>query len=178
MQKRYIYEPKAYFSQVTLTSIFTALILAYCIYQIIIGFQPILFGLIGLVAAYTSWNTFIARANPSQVVLEEDGISFVSFGKVDKYPFDQLKSFQVREFRGSGKMFIRVNNSNLLRGRYWLNTREMNDGEELFLYILKLEHHVHPNSIKAKSWNSVQPELDKTPYLPWQQPKEQEEQAE
>ncbi len=174
MQKTYQYNPKEYFTQITLVGIFTTLIVAFCVVMAFISQQPLLFGFIALVAGYSSWNTFISGSNPSKVILEEDGISFLSYGRVDRYDFDKITSFRAKDFRGSGKIFLRVNNSGMLKGRYWIHTAQFNDGEELFLYLLKLEYKTHPTSIKARAWDSTRPNEDKTPVLPWNLPKETE----
>jgi hypothetical protein len=135
--------------------------------MIFTGSLPQLFALIALVAFYTTWNTFVSGSNPSKVILEEDGVSFFSYGKTVKYLFTEIQSFLVKDFRGSGKMFIRVNKSNFFKGRFWIHTREFNDSDELYLYFLKLEYKTHPTSIKARAWDSTRPEVDKTPVLPW-----------
>ncbi len=113
-----------------------------------------------------AWNVFGARANPSQVILEEDGISFVSYGKSEKFLFDEIDQFRAKDFRGNGKIYVRVR-AGKHHGRYWLHTFHYNDGEELFIYILKLEYKTHPTSLKAMAWDSTRPGEDKTPVLPW-----------
>lgn len=168
MKKEYSFKKNQYFVQVTLTGIFTIFIVLACIYLMLFTAPyRMLFAFIALIAGYSSWNTFISRSNPQKVILEEDSISFESYGKKDKYLFKGITEFRAKDFRGSGKIFIRVNNSNMLTGRYWIHTKEMNDSDELFLYLLKLEHQTHPDSIKARAWNSTKPGEDKTPRLPW-----------
>jgi hypothetical protein len=124
----------------------------------------------GLVALYSSWNAFISGANPSKIILEEDGITFFSYGRVVKYFFDEIRIFMAKDFRYSGKIFLRINNYNILRGRYWINTREFNDSDELFLFLLQLEYKTHPDSIKSRAWDSTRPEVNKMPALPWNIP--------
>jgi hypothetical protein len=170
MKKEYIYDSKGYFTHITLTAYFCIVIVLVSAGMIIAGYNRSVFALIALVAGYTVWNTFISRSNPSRVILEEDGISFEAYGKTTKYLFTDIKSFLAKDFRGSGKIFLRVNKSSLLRGRYWIHTKECNDSDELYLYILKLEHQTHPNNMKARAWDSTRPEVDKTPALPWNLP--------
>ena len=171
MKKVYQYDPKEYAVGITYTGVFTALIFAGAVITAVIMPQYWLLGaFVALVSGYSTWNTFVAHANPSEFIVEEDGVSFVSFGRADKYRFDELKTFLAKDFRGSGKIFIRVNNYNWFKGRYWLHTARFNDKDELFMYILKLEYHTHPAALKARAWDSTQPDFDKTPYLPWEDP--------
>jgi hypothetical protein len=171
MKKEYRYDPKRYFTHITLTGGFCGLLFLFSLVMIGTGVRPRLFALAALVAGYTAWNTFVSRSNPGKVILEEDGISFESYGKQSKYLFDEITTFLAKDFRGSGKIYLRINNHNFLRGRFWIHTREFNDSEELFLFLLKLEYKTHPGSIKARAWDSTRPEVDKTPVLPWNLPK-------
>ena len=175
MKKEYIYNPRHYFIQITLTTYFCIGIIVVCLYMIISDFYRSLFAFAALVAFYAVWNTFISLSNPSKVILEEDGISFVSYGKTFKYLFDEIKIFMAKDFRGSGKIFLRINDHSMLKGRYWVHTREFNDSDELFLYLLKLEYKTHPDSIKSRAWDSTRPNVDKTPVLPWNLPPEEEQ---
>jgi hypothetical protein len=172
MQKEYIYNPKTYFRKITFSALFCILVFLAALYMILINNHRQIFLLIACVAAYTVWNTFISRSNPSKVILEEDGISFESFGRRTKYLFSEITSFRAKDFRGSGKIFLRINNSNFFKGRFWIHTMEMNDSQELYLFILKLEYQTHPHSIKARAWDSTRPGVDKKPTLPWNITKE------
>ena len=174
MQKVYTYEPKEYFRQITFIGIFTCLIILACIYMALTAdLYPGFWGFVALIAFYSSWNTFIARANSSEVILEEDGITFVAYGRKDKYLFTEITHFLAKDFRSSGKIFIRINKPSLLKGRYWLHTLRFNDGQELYLFILKLEYKANPTGLKARAWDSTRPNMDKTPILPWNMSEEQ-----
>lgn len=177
MSKAYVYSPREYFWKVTLTGIVAICVFVASVALIVIGtdLNPLLFAFIALVAGYTVFNTFVARTYPNQVLLEEDGISFSAYGKTTKYRFDEIERFMVKDWRGSGRMFIRVNKPGLLHGRYFLYCNRCNDGEELFLYILKLEYKTHPTSWKSKAWDSTRPKEDKNPVLPWNLPPKEDQ---
>ena len=172
MKKDYIYNKRHFFIQITLTAIFCILIICVSLYMIIINFYRFLFCFVGLIAFYTVWNSFISCSNPSKVTLEDDGISFFAYGKTVKYLFDDIYTFRAKDFRYTGKIYIRINKYNFHKGRYWINTKEFNDSDELFLFLLKLEYKTHPNSIKSRAWDSTRPEVDKMPVLPWNLPKD------
>jgi hypothetical protein len=175
MSKEYIFDPKVYFTRVVLTGIFCIFIFGFSLYMIVSDNHRQFFILVAVVAAYASWNALVSGANPNKIILEEDGISFVSPGRRTKYLFSEITVFLAKDFRGSGKIFLRINKTGLFKGRYWIHTREFNDPYELYLFIMKLEHQTHPNSIKSKAWNSTRPEVDKTPVLPWNLSEEEKE---
>ena len=172
MKKEYNYNPKHYFVTITFTSIFCVAILSIGIYMILIDFYRYLFLLASLIAFYSAWNTFISGSNPSKVLLEEDGISFFSYGRTTKYLFDEIFVFRAKDFRYTGKVFLRINKYSNFKGRYWIHTKEFNDSDELYLFLMKLEHKTHPDSMKARAWDSTKPDYDKTPVLPWNLPPE------
>jgi hypothetical protein len=175
MKKEYIYNPKSYFVQVVVTSVFCIAILFVSLYMIITNTNRNIFCFVGLIALYTFWNTFVTGSNPSKIILEENGISFVSFGRTVKYLFDEIHIFMAKDFRSSGRIFLRINKYNLFKGRYWVNAKEFNDSYELFLFLLKLEYKMNPDSLKSRAWDSTRPDVDKTPVLPWNLPvKEQD----
>jgi len=167
MKKEYIYDPLQYLIQVIVVSIFSVGIFGIALYMIIIDNHRYFFGFVAIITFYTSWNAFVSRVSPSKVILQEDGITFSGFGKTTKYLFDEIHFFKIKDFRYSGKMFIRVNNYNMLNGRYWVNTRGFNDSYELFEFLFKLEYKTHQDSIKARAWDSTRPNVDKMPVLPW-----------
>jgi hypothetical protein len=175
MSKEYIFDPKVYFTRVIITGIFCIFIFGFSLYMIANDKYVPLFILIAVVSAYTSWNALVSGTNPNKIVLEEDGISFVCPYRRTKYLFSEITVFLAKDFRGSGKIFLRINKGGLFKGRYWIHTREFNDSYELYLFIMKLEHQTHPNSIKSKAWNSTRPEVDKTPVLPWNLSEEEKE---
>jgi len=175
MKKEYIYDPMQYFMQVVIVSIFSVGVLGIALYMIVIDNNRYFFCFVALIAVYTSWNTFVSRVTPSKIMLEEDGITFSGFGKITKYLFDEIRFFKIKDFRYSGKMFIRVNDYNMINGRYWVNTRGFNDSYELFEFLFKLEYKTHPDSIKAKAWDSTRPLVDKMPVLPWNLSKKEEQ---
>ncbi|MDR2766801.1 MAG: hypothetical protein LBB82_00580, partial [Treponema sp.] len=131
MSKEYIFDPKVYFIRVILTGIFCVFIFGFSLYMIISDNHRQLFMLIGVVSAYTFWNALVSGTNPNKIILEEDGISFVSPGRRTKYLFSAITVFLAKDFRGSGKIFLRINKQGFLRGRYWIHTREFNDSYEL-----------------------------------------------
>ncbi|WP_231036115.1 hypothetical protein [Pectinatus sottacetonis] len=70
-------------------------------------------------------------------------------GRFQKYRYDKIKYFKVREARYSRNMFIRINKPLLGKGRFWINANGFNDSKELYEYIINLEYKIHPRSLKS-----------------------------
>lgn len=151
MKTTYSYLKRYFFIEVTLTGMVCLAALVVCPYLAYKGIVPGIMIVLMVPAAYQVWNTFIAIANPETVEIDEKAISFSAWGRTDRYAWSDVRSFRVREFPSAGKMYIRINDSSLFKGRYWLQTRVMTDGRELFQRICDLEFRIHPDTLKARA---------------------------
>lgn len=147
----YTYIKRYFIIEVLLTGIISIAALLLCTTWAIMGIYPPLMVLIDIAAIYQIWNTFIAIANPEQVTLDDEELSFSCWGRTDSYRLSEIKELRIREFPSAGKMYLRINNHNLLHGRYWLQTKQMENGKELFQRLLDLEYQLHPDTLKARA---------------------------
>ena len=107
--------------------------------------------LIGIVCIYTIWNSFVSKVHPEKIVIKENEIVFESFNSKDRYYIDGTCRFQLREFPSSGKLYLRIGNEQLQKGRYWINTKNYNNGKELFQLFRDLDYKINPDSLKSKA---------------------------
>lgn len=149
--KTYTYIRRYFAVEVIATGMIALAALAVCPLLAARGVMPGIMIVLMIPAAYQVWNTFIALANPETVTLADDFIEFGAWGRRDRYELADVREFRVREFPTAGKMYVRVNGGGLLRGRYWLQTRVMSDGRELFERICNMEYAMHPDSLKARA---------------------------
>lgn len=146
---RYTYIKRYFAIEVVLTGAVSTAALVVCPLAAFSGFLPGVMVVLAVAALYQVWNTFIAIANPETVVIDGGAIAFSAWGRTDRYEAGEITEFRVREFPTAGKMYVRVNGGRLLRGRYWLQTRVMTDGDELFRRICDMEYAMHPDTLKA-----------------------------
>lgn len=107
--------------------------------------------LIGIVCIYTIWNSFVSKVHPEKIVIKENEMVFESFNSKDRYYIDGTDRFQLREFPSSGKLYLRIGNAQLQKGRYWINTKNYNNGKELFQLFRDLDYKINPDSLKSKA---------------------------
>ena len=107
--------------------------------------------LIGIVCIYTIWNSFVSKVHPEKIVIKENEIVFESFNSKDRYYIDGTDRFPLREFPSSGKLYLRIGNEQLQKGRYWINTKNYNNGKELFQLFRDLDYKINPDSLKSKA---------------------------
>lgn len=149
--KRFEYDKTLYFIDVPVTGVVSLIVFLIAVSSVIANRMPALMVFVGIVAFYSFWNALVARVTPKEVNVSGDTLTLRSFKRTDDYSLPQLKSFKIREFPSAGKMFLRVDGGGLLKGRYWLNTKNYNDGQELFRLLLDMEYEKHPESLKARA---------------------------
>ncbi len=148
MIKSYAYEPKGYrFRVVWIGCILIALAPALAVLYALDPTRYIyLFGVCA--AVYGALNTFVFKSNPKRVVIDDETISFVSFGEA-RYTIRKLKTFSVREF-ANAQFYIRVEEVGGRRGRYWVHYYYFENREELIDELYCIEKRVHPGNLKFR----------------------------
>lgn len=147
--KKYIFNSKRYSSGVVAPGIFMICILMYALINNYIYSGINLYTGIAIISAYGVFNTFISISNPKMVVIDNGDIEFYAFRKVHKYKKEEITSMSIRGFHDK-KMYLRINNGGLLRGRYWIKSSLFNDSRELYNALSDIERQLHPNALKFR----------------------------
>ncbi|MCR5096960.1 MAG: hypothetical protein K6A70_09570 [Erysipelotrichaceae bacterium] len=155
--KQYIYKKKFYNVRVVYTGYFVVFIFILTMYAMFTTCNY-LWSVVAIVCVYQFINTFVSLANPQEVDIDDKYIAFKGFGKEHKYYFTDIKDFRVKEMATSKKIYLRINKDDfsLFRGRYWIDCYYFNDSDELFMYFIKKEDEIHPDTIKAYAHRSNQ----------------------
>lgn len=151
--RTYVYKEPYFSIEVKAEGVFSVFILAACLYLFWMNAFNMagLFIVFGVAAFYHAWNTFIAKVYVHSVTIGKDEISFELFGKIKSYKLRDLKEFRVREYPSSGKIYLRVDDHNAFRGRFWISTKVFENGHELFEKVRDLEYDIHPETLKARA---------------------------
>lgn len=156
MSKTYIFKEPYYTIEVTVTTVVAALAVPYCVYHAVRGdlLTPALLMFLIAAAIYQVWNVLVSAAYPHHVIIDDESISFCWRNRQDRYVLDEITEFRARANVRNGRIFLRINNPTIFRGRYWMGTQDFTDGHELFKYIDELECNVHPDGLKARARRS------------------------
>lgn len=147
----YEYDSNVYFRKITVTAGFCAFIFAYAVFQLVAGENPFLWVGALVVSGYFVWETFISIANPSKVEVDEKGITFSAYKKSHHYDWAEVRKFKCKPLASGTKMFVRINEAGIFKGRYWVNCYYYSDGEELFKFLFHKEVEIDPQGLKAKA---------------------------
>lgn len=147
----YEYDSSIFLGKITITAVFCALIFVYAVYQLVTGDSPVLWAGAAIVSGYFVWETFISIANPSKVEIDKKGITFSAYGKSHHYDWSEVRRFRCKPLASGTKMFVRINEAGIFRGRYWVNCYYYSEGTELFKFLFNKEIEVDPEGLKAKA---------------------------
>jgi hypothetical protein len=151
MRREYVFDRKTFLVRVIYAGILAAIALLFGIYKLSVGStMNYLWVFVCFLCMYTIITNFIAVAYPEKIVIDNNQITFSAFNKSCAYLKSDIKSFKIKEQKLAGKMYIRVNNPSLFKGRYWIELKAYNDYKELEETLLKVEAVIHPNSLKQK----------------------------
>ena len=153
MNKTYYYKPKFFRYKVTYIGIFAIFFLLYSIYNLFVN-QNIIYSLPIIICAYIIMEDFVTISNPSSVTITDESITFSAYGRSHKFLWNEMRSFTIKEFISSRKMFIRINGGGIFSGRYWLSCLYFLDGEELYMWLRDKEYLMNPNSLKSQARRS------------------------
>lgn len=149
MSKEYVFDKKMFLIRVIYAGFLALIVFVFGIYNVLIGSSmKYLWMFICFISAYTIITNFIAISYPEKITIDDDKISFSAFHKSHVYSRNELKVFKIKEQQLAKRMYIRVNNSSIFRGRYWIDLKAYNDYEDLEKKLLEIEEIVHPNSLK------------------------------
>ena len=148
-QKTYTYRENLYTRKVKFTGAYAGVLgLAAAAYFLFRGMNFLLVPVM-IVCFYTYWETYVSLANPQEIVINDKSITFKGCGQIHSYLWKDIYSFRVKEFVTSRKIFLRINKTDMRRGRYWINCMYFNDTDELYMFLRDKEYEIHPNSVKA-----------------------------
>lgn len=149
--RTYEYDSNVYFRKITVTACFCVFIFAYAVFELATGENPLLWIGALVVSGYFVWETFISIANPSKVEVDEKGITFSAYSKAHHYEWSEIRKFRCKPLASGTKMFVRINEAGIFRGRYWVNCYYYSEGEKLFKFLFDKEIEVDPQGLKAKA---------------------------
>lgn len=160
MRKTFTYRETLYKRKVKFTGAYCGVIGLFAAISLFWSHNFLLIAAI-IICTYTYWETYVSLANPGEVKIDEKSITFSGCGMSHTYQWKDIYAFQMKEFPSAKKVFLRVNEAGLKRGRYWINYGNFSDGMELYLFLRDKEYEIHPNSIKSQARRSTEKGFEK-----------------
>lgn len=155
MSKTYTFQEPYYTIEVPITTVVCGVAVVWCVWRAIVGggfLTPPLYLMFAVAGVYQVWNVCVSHAYPHHVVVDDESVSFCTKGgHADRYELAEVSAISVRGNARNGRMFIRMNEPTLQRGRYWIGSQDFSDGRELFDWFIDLECTVHPDGLRARS---------------------------
>lgn len=143
MNKIYKFDPTRYFLNVSFPAIMAGGISIYAGYKYYSGSNS-LYLLVVIVCALICIDHIASLTHPKIIINNDEKIELLSFGRKHTYKWAEVKRINLRKGAFSNKIYLRIGDTNFLRGRYWLNVDMYNNGDEL-IDILKIkEAKLHP----------------------------------
>lgn len=159
MRKTFAYKELLYKRKVKFVGAYAGVIGLFAFISLLWSHNFLLIAVI-IICAYTYWETYASLSNPEIVKIDEQSITFSGCGMVHTYKWSEIYSFQLKEFPSAQKVFLRVNEASLKKGRYWINYGNFSDGQELYMFLRDKEYEKHPNSIKSQARRSTEKKFE------------------
>ncbi|PBH21055.1 hypothetical protein BGV20_08160 [Clostridioides difficile] len=148
--KKYKYDSKRYLLSVTIPGFFMILILIYALFNNYTNFNLNIYSLLIIVCTYGIFNTFISSRIPDIIIIDRQCIHFTSFMTTHKYEIKDIEKIRIREFYNK-KIYLKINDGKLFKGRYWIRTNMFNNSIALYSYFIELEECLYPDSLKFRN---------------------------
>lgn len=147
----YDYDEGRYRIQVTFTGWFCLFIAIACVVLALPPYSivPILMVVLAVVAVYGFVNTFVTHSYPKRITIDDDAITFESFGRTDTYRLDQVTFFSLRE-QMYDSAYVRIKSPER-SGRYFIRGEWFTDGKQLNKQLCAIDERINPDSLRVKA---------------------------
>ena len=143
----YKYDNNKSFFTVTITKNNIIFLLIYAVIKNILNFNVNIYTFIILASCYELFNIYIAGVKPLEIELDNQRLVLRGYRKEDIYEIQDLKYMMTKEL-ANRRLYLRINNYSLFRGRYWIDTKSYENSENLYLNLMELERLICPNQLK------------------------------
>lgn len=152
----YTYDRRRYAIDVLLPTYVSVVVLAISMVLLIVGVLRPLMALLFIVCAYSVVNSFLTHAYPRVVTFDGSDLTLESFGRVDSYPAESIRTISVRETPQGLKQYVRINGGGVAGGRFFLSCADMhdeqgNDARDVYTYLLDTENRLHPDNLRVQA---------------------------
>ena len=148
--KVYKYDPTRYMMGVIIPTYFAAGVLVYALIQAIIGNNTGWFVLISIFCASYVLDNLIADTRPKEISDDGEYLCLRGFGKEHVFKWDEIKKLRIRQYTFTKKIYIRIGETTIVKGRYWLDLSIYSSGDEILQKFKKYEDILNPILMQRK----------------------------
>lgn len=116
----------------------------YGFYGLIIRSDVAWFGALFGLGLLLFLDHFVALSHPTKVIIDENTIQFHAFMRHHTYTIENITRINVRPVSRGLRMYVRLNDAGIHKGRYWLHLDHMSDAQELRDFLENLMNDRHP----------------------------------
>jgi len=129
-------------------------ILSYSLYYLIANGLNVLFIIIILICSYALKNLFITKSVPRFIIVDDDKITFKSFGQKTMM-VKSLKLFRVKTSTPGYQVVVRAADGEGNKGTFWVSFNYFNDKQDLLEEFNYLERVAHPDSLRLRGNDNI-----------------------
>lgn len=116
----------------------------YGLFGLISGDQVSWYGSLFILGSVLLFDHGVALSHPTSVTLTDTSIQFHAFKRTHEYQFKDITRINVRKLSRGRRLYVRINEASLLKGRYWCHLDHMNDATQLTTFLESLMEERHP----------------------------------
>lgn len=130
--KTYTYKNVRYLMAVKLPAFL--MLVSFLYSMLILSEKPksALYFIVAVCSLLVFLNFVITLSFPEVIKDDDNEIQFCSFGRKHTYYWNDVKKMKVKEINFAKKIYLRIGDNTLLRGKYWIDIEMFNDGKELY----------------------------------------------
>jgi hypothetical protein len=99
----------------------------------------------------------VALSHPTSVIINDTSLEFHAFNRHHTFNLEEITRINVRKVSRGRRLYLRLNDASLLKGRYWLHLDHMSDAQGCLEFFEKLMDVRHPKfrNMEAHSFKRV-----------------------
>lgn len=121
------------------------------------------FAMVAVVGLVSAFRMVVQGTHPERIEIDDREIRMTAFGRTKRYRLDQLKQFRIKDLDPRRKVFIRIEDEDGTRGRYWLSFDKYKDAEDLTFLLHDLEYKLNPDDLKYHNRRLAEKKLKNKP---------------
>lgn len=129
----------------------------YGLYGLLVNNDASWYGAVFVLGLVLFLDHGVALSHPTSVIIEETSVQFHAFKHHHTFNLEDITRINVRKVSRGRRLYVRLNDASLLKGRYWLHLDHMSDAQLCLDFFERLMNERHPKykNMEAHSFKRV-----------------------